>query len=176
MDGNSPANRSVKPCPTRGHNLSIITELSEGSSTSSNRSKSSLVRTVDAIMDGSICESSTLSSPACQDEEGNEEQLTYVEVSFLSKLDGSTTSDDAAANVPSPKRPAAARRQFSIIREQFGPPIKAAKRSPRRSPKVDDKENNHPTLLHQSPLDKVKSPSQKQHQSTLSPRSRIFSP
>lgn len=90
----------AKPCPTKGLNLSTITEVSEGSNStsSSNKSKSSLVRTVDAIMDTSLCDS-VLSAD-------QHEPLTYVEVSFLSKLSGSET-----------KKPT--RRQFSIIRERF---------------------------------------------------------
>lgn len=65
----------VRLCPTNGHNLSIITELSESNSTASNGSKSSLVQTVDTIINKSADDSSV-----------EDEHLTYVEINFLSKL------------------------------------------------------------------------------------------
>ena len=168
-----------RPCPTNGHNLSDITELSEGSTASSNKSKSSLVATVDAIMDGSLCETSSSSLPPCQQQEENKELLTYVEVSFLSKLDGIVMDKDADVVPQPPARRPAARRQFSIIREQFGPPVKASPphHSNNRSSishTEEDKENQN----RQSSLNKVKTTISKkhEHQSTLSPHSRIFSP
>ena len=135
-------------CPTSGHNLSAITELSENSissTSSSTRSKSSLAYTVEK------------SPPAAQ------ERLTYVEVNFLSKLDRvpDTMIDARESNF---KR-TTARRQFSIIREQFGPPIKPGKRGTLKSVECD-KENAHFTL------EKVKSPAKRQ--STLSPRALVF--
>ncbi len=139
-------------CPTSGHNLSAITELSENSissTSSSTRSKSSLTYTVDTIMEKSL--------PAAQ------ERLTYVEVNFLSKL-GRVPDAMIDAREPNFKR-ATARRQFSIIREQFGPPIKPGKRGTLKRVECD-KENAHFTL------EKVKSPAKRQ--STLSPRALVF--
>lgn len=92
-----------KPCPpTRGHNLSTISEESErcsSSSVSSSRvsSTSCLVRTVDAIMDES--QDMTEGSFA------NPASLTYDEVDFLSQL--------AAKGL---------RRQFSVVRAKFAAP------------------------------------------------------
>lgn len=150
-----PMNR--RPCPTTGqHNLSTITEMSENSSMSST-SKSSLVQTVDTIMDGSIYEASPSKN------EGG--RLTYVEVSFLSKLNGSVS------DIPKPlARRQAARRQFSIIREHFGSAVKFGERSCEMSRTECDKEN-FPELSPET----MKSPRRKS-QSTLSPHSRIFSP
>lgn len=151
-EGGSNCLPAKRLCPTSGHNLSAITELSENSmssSSSSKRSKSSLTYTVDAIMEKS--------PPAAQ------ERLTYVEVNFLSKLDRvcDTITD---AREPKLKR-TTARRQFSIIREQFGSPIKQGKRGTLKSIERD-KENAHFTL------EKVKSPGKRQ--STLSPRALVF--
>ena len=123
----------IKPCPTLGHNLSIITEESDTSS-----SKSSLVLTVDTIMDASLT----------SDE--NSENLTYVEVSFLSKLD----AGDSQVKCSRP------RRQFSLLREKF--------EISRRCSSETDKENVAPMSC--SPVSRC-SPSRK---STLSPNSRIF--
>ena len=69
----------MKACPSTGHNLSTITEESETSSNKSTRSKSSLVQTVETLINTSLSSSSTTSTE-------DESQLTYVEVSFLSKL------------------------------------------------------------------------------------------
>jgi len=71
----------MKCCPTTGHNLSTITEESE---TSSNRSKSSLVQTVETLINTSLCNSTT-----SVEDRDDDSHLTYVEVSFLSKLGSS---------------------------------------------------------------------------------------
>ena len=78
----------IKPCPTTGHNLSTITEVSEGSNCTST---SSLVRTVDTLMDSSVLEERHA-------ERVHQEDLTYVEVSFLSKLD--TQRSDRPRQLP----------------------------------------------------------------------------
>lgn len=81
----------IKTCPTTGHNLSTITEESETSSYKSNKSKSSLVQTVEALINTSLSSNSTISAE-------DESQLTYVEVSFLSKL-ASSQEDLACATL-----------------------------------------------------------------------------
>ena len=82
----------MKVCPTTGHNLSTITEESE---TSSNKSKSSLVQTVETLINASISSSSTASAE-------DESQLTYVEVSFLSKL--ASSQEDLSRCTPHQKQ------------------------------------------------------------------------
>lgn len=163
----------VRVCPTSGHNLSIITEVSESNSTSSTRSKSSLVQTVDAIMDKSVCDASI-----------EDEHLTYVEISFLSKLSESSIESDRSVeltpNGSQNNRPA--RRQFSIIRDKF-----ETKKSSERTKKQEikfkrvDKENIS-TISPDSSIktDDSASPVRRsvqslKKQSTLSPESRIFS-
>lgn len=158
----------VKPCPSTGHNLSIITEVSESNSTSSTRSKSSLVQTVDAIMDRSACESA----------ENN--HLTYVEVSFLSKLSDSSVDSDKTVEHHSEENKMPARRQFSIIRDKFEcRPSQLAKQCPRLQ--VLNKENVPALLFSTTKSQDSASPGRQPHQSllrkqsTLSPESRIFS-
>ncbi len=161
-----------KPCPTTGHNLSTITELSESNSTSSSRSKSSLVQTVDTIMDRSANET-------CNDDE----HLTYVEISFLSKLSETSIESDSAVEflpngISENNRPA--RRQFSIIREKFEGVSNEAKKCIAKSEKID--KENIQKMLPASPsnIRDSASPARqplkplKKH-STLSPDSRIFS-
>lgn len=163
----------VRICPTSGHNLSIITEVSESNSTSSTRSKSSLVQTVDAIMDKSACDASI-----------EDDHLTYVEISFLSKLSESSaiesdisvelTPDGSQSNRP-------ARRQFSIIRDKF-----EEKKSNERAKKQDtklskaDKENisteSHTlSIKTEDSASPVRKSVQRLKKQTLSPESRIFS-
>jgi len=152
----------VKPCPTKGLNLSIITEVSEGGSSttsSSNKSKSSLVRTVDAIMDSSLCDSVVNST-------NHREQLTYVEVSFLSKLCGSEEESYTDNQKP-------ARRQFSIIRERFE--CNDPKEKHRFYESDGDKENI-PIQVGSLKITEPRRTSLSRKQATLSPNSRIFSP
>ena len=166
-----------KPCPTTGHNLSIITEVSESNSTSSTRSKSSLVQTVDTIMDRSANET-------CSEDE----HLTYVEISFLSKLSESSSieSDSVVENSPnhgkckiSQSQPA--RRQFSIIREKFEGVSNEVERKRSAKAQEKDKENipMNPSVSSSkvvesvSPICRPLKPLKKY--STLSPESRIFS-
>ena len=160
-------------CPTLGHNLSNITEVSESSSTSSSRSKSSLVQTVDAIMDKSARVASA-----------EDEHLTYVEISFLSKLSESSIESDISLELTSDrsqnKRPA--RRQFSIIRDKF-----EANKSNEQDKKHEnncknvDKENISAesrafSIKTEDSVSPVrKSVQSLKKQSTLSPESRIFS-
>lgn len=138
-------------CPTSGHNLSNITEVSETSSTSTVKSKSSLVETVDSIMDKSELE--TL----------DDAHLTYVEVSFLSKL--SESSSIESPNDPTRNLP---RRNFSILREKFEETrhltSNRSKSSPSGKENVDDCISANLRCAKRS-----------REQSTLSPKSRIFS-
>jgi hypothetical protein len=152
----------VKPCPTNGLNLSIITEVSEaGSSTasSSNKSKSSLVRTVDTIMDSSLCDSVISTN--------HREQLTYVEVSFLSKLCGSEEESNTYYN----QKPT--RRQFSIIRERFE--CNEPKEKQNRFYKIGSEKENIPMQVVSLKRESHRT-SVGRKQATLSPNSRIFSP
>lgn len=158
----------VRPCPSTGHNLSIITEVSESNSTSSTESKSSLVQTVDTIMDRSACEST------------EDNHLTYVEVSFLSKLSESSVEFDNSIEHQDPtgiKRPA--RRQFSIIRDKFeSRPSQVTKHCP--GFQVLNKENVPALLFSTTKSRDSASPGRQplqsllRKQSTLSPESRIF--
>lgn len=161
----------VRQCPTTGHNLSIITEVSESNSTSSAISKSSLVQTVDAIMNNSVNEST------------EDSHLTYVEVSFLSKLSESSVELNntiESSQTPGNSRPA--RRQFSIIRDKFeDQPNDGVKHQ--TNAHTINKENT-PTTLNSpasntqdlgSPFNRQPLKSLHKVQSTLSPESRIFS-
>lgn len=117
----------TRTCPTNGHNLSDITEVSESTSISTVKSQSSLVQTVDSIMNASANRSIS-----------DDPHLTYVEVSFLSKLSDSSSianSDEQAKTTP--------RRSFSIIRERFENSPKKFQNSSKSL--IPDKENIQPT-------------------------------
>lgn len=161
----------IRVCPTLGHNLSIITEVSESNSTSSTRSKSSLVQTVDTIMDKSACDASL-----------EDQHLTYVEINFLSKLSESSVESDISVELTpdgsQSKRPA--RRQFSIIRDKFEAKQSSAEKHEIKLNEVE--KENIPTVsysfsnqLEDSASPVHKSVQSRKKQSTLSPESRIFS-
>lgn len=161
-------------CPSTGHNLSTITEVSENSSTSSRKSNSSLVQTVDTVFDKS--------RGADKSTHQKNEHLTYVEISFLSKLSeyptGSETDEPSKANTN--KRQT--RRQFSIIREKFESKMIENSEVQQTLALDIDKENRSVSppfvrsksqgLKNENPkLQSLNSPKQ----STLSSNSRIFS-
>ena len=163
----------VRVCPTSGHNLSIITEVSESNSTSSTRSKSSLVQTVDTVMDKSTCDASV-----------EDQHLTYVEISFLSKLSESSLESDISVE-PTPdgsQSKRQARRKFSIIRDKFEA-TRSGKPAKNHEIKLNEVEKeNIPTVcyafsnkLEDSASPVRKSVQSRKKQSTLSPESRIFS-
>lgn len=158
----------VRLCPTTGHNLSIITELSESSSTSSTRSKSSLVQTVDAIMNKSACDSSV-----------EDEHLTYVEISFLSKLSESSIEPELNNELEESPKKRPARRHFSIIRDKYeNMPNQLEEKHHSKLQKTN--KENIPTTNCVVKIQESASPIRPpiltvKKQSTLSPESRIFS-
>ncbi|KAI9554096.1 hypothetical protein GHT06_019368 [Daphnia sinensis] len=159
----------VRLCPTNGHNLSIITELSESNSTASAESKSSLVQTVDTIMNKSSCDSSI---------EG--EHLTYVEISFLSKLSESSMETELNNELHESPKKRPARRHFSIIREKFEDKSNQLVKKSNTNLIEMNKENismvNGTPKIQDSSSSPIRQPVlTPKKRSTLSPESRIFS-
>ncbi|XP_045029930.1 uncharacterized protein LOC116922800 isoform X2 [Daphnia magna] len=158
----------VRLCPTNGHNLSIITELSESNSTASNGSKSSLVQTVDTIINKSADDSSV-----------EDEHLTYVEINFLSKLSEPSMETELNNELHESPKKRLARRHFSIIRDKFEDKSNQLVKKPNTNLIKINKENismvNCTFKIHDSTSPIRQPVLTPKKQSTLSPESRIFS-
>jgi hypothetical protein len=122
-------------------------------------------------MDKSACDASL-----------EDQHLTYVEISFLSKLSESSVESDISVELTpdgsQSKRPA--RRQFSIIRDKFEAKQSSAEKHEIKLNEVE--KENIPTVsysfsnqLEDSASPVHKSVQSRKKQSTLSPESRIFS-